>query len=104
MDYWAECVNEAFEDAGITATKEQTDTVISWVEGAHENYGMSHGHDCIPDPRDTELDNLKAAHKKEVERLENRELCYQKSVAQRRNVPVGDVYLDDYGTVRYDRR
>lgn len=42
MNYWEICIQEAFEDAGIDATKEQIDTVTSWIEGAHENYGMAH--------------------------------------------------------------
>ncbi len=44
-DYWSECISEAFEDAGITATKKQIDTVASWAEGAHENHGMATGQD-----------------------------------------------------------
>ena len=50
MDYWHECITEAFDDAGITATEEQVQVVCSWVQGAHENYGMAHGHDCITNP------------------------------------------------------
>lgn len=45
MDYWEECISEAFEDAGISATKEQLDTVVNWVDGAHENYGLATGLD-----------------------------------------------------------
>lgn len=59
MDYWEECIAQAFEDAGIKATKEQIDTVISWVEGAHDNYGMAHGHECIPNPLLSEIKELK---------------------------------------------
>lgn len=69
MDYWKECVAEAFEDAGITATKEQIDTVTSWVEGAHDNYGMSHGHDHIPNPLQQEIDQLKINIKKERDKI-----------------------------------
>lgn len=43
MDYWEHCLSEALEDAGMTATKEQLDTLASWVEGAHENYGLATG-------------------------------------------------------------
>jgi len=71
MNYWDECVKEAFEDAGIKATKDQIDIVISWVEGAHDNYGMSHGHDCIPNPLYEEIDSLKAELKKE----RNKQVC-----------------------------
>ena len=45
MDYWEECISEAFEDAGITATKEQLNIVASWVDGAHESYGLATGRD-----------------------------------------------------------
>lgn len=65
MSYWEECINEAFEDAGIKASKEQIDTVISWVEGAHENYGMAHGHDCIPNPLKEEIKVLENKLQKE---------------------------------------
>lgn len=50
MNYWEECVSEAFDDVGIKASKIQIETVASCVEGAHENYGMANGHDCIPNP------------------------------------------------------
>jgi len=98
MDYWEECIAEAFEDAGITATKEQIDTVASWVEGAHENYGMAHGYDAIPNPLESEIGELKRKHKKEMDEQEEREECYKRSVARRRNVNSSDVYLED-GTV-----
>jgi len=45
MEYWKECVMEAFEDANIIATEDQLDTVVSWVEGAHDNYSMATGLD-----------------------------------------------------------
>ena len=45
MNYWGECIREAFEDAEIVATEEQIQNVIGWVEGAHENWGMATGHD-----------------------------------------------------------
>ena len=50
MDYWHECVAEACEDAGVEVTPAQVVIIASWIEGAHENYGMAHGHDCIPNP------------------------------------------------------
>lgn len=56
MDYWKECVSEAFEDAGLEASDEQIDTVASWVEGAHDNYGMAHGHDVRRSPVETDKD------------------------------------------------
>lgn len=46
-DYWKICIEEAFEESGITATQDQIDNVAAWAEGAHENYGMAHGYDAI---------------------------------------------------------
>lgn len=69
MDYWQECVAEALEDAGIGATKEQIETVTSWVEGAHENYGMAHGHECIPNPLVQENESLKREIIKERDKV-----------------------------------
>ena len=62
---WVDCINEAFEDAGIKATNEQKNTVASWVEGKHENWGMSHGHDAIPNP----LEDVVRGLKRELEEL-----------------------------------
>jgi len=74
MDYWKECISEAFEDAGITVTEEQIGIVTSWVEGAHENYGLASGYDTIPNPENTEIKELKRLLKEERERI--RDLTY----------------------------
>lgn len=58
MNYWLECIHEAFCDAGITATQQQIEEVADTVRGAHENYGMAHGHDCIPNPLRIENERL----------------------------------------------
>lgn len=103
MDYWEECITEAFEDAGIEATKEQIDTVVAWVDGAHENYGMAFGHDAIPNPMQTEVEKLKAHIKKLEESHERCIFGIKKGVAQRRNVAPQDVHIADDGHVTYDR-
>jgi hypothetical protein len=71
MNYWEECILEAFEDAGISATDEQINIVVEWISGAHENYGMAHGYDAIPNPLITEIKNLKNELKKE----KNKTIC-----------------------------
>lgn len=68
MDYWKECISEALEDAGIKATDEQIENITGWVEGAHENYGMSHGYDAIPSPEQAEIKQLEKALAKEREK------------------------------------
>jgi len=45
MNYWEECIKESFEESGIKATDDQINNVASWVEGAHENYGLATGED-----------------------------------------------------------
>ena len=70
MDYWEDCIGEAFEDAKIVATQEQIENVASWIENAHDNFGMAHGHDCIPNPLQTEIEELKRNHQKEIEHIE----------------------------------
>jgi len=40
-DYWTECVEISFEEAGIQATAEQIEVVAGGIEGCHENYGMA---------------------------------------------------------------
>ena len=68
MDYWGECIEEAFDDAGISATKEQIQNVAGWVESAHENYGMAHGYDCISSYTSIENKQLKAELQREREK------------------------------------
>lgn len=68
-DYWEECISEAFDDAKITATDTQRDLVASWVEGAFDNYGMAHGHDCIPNPLRAEIDRVKRDLKQEQDKV-----------------------------------
>lgn len=58
MDYWEECIKIAFEEAEITATDEQISFVIGAVKGGHENYGMAHGYDCIPNPLEGQVKEL----------------------------------------------
>lgn len=65
MDYWAECISEALDDSNLQASKEQIESIAGWVEGAHDNYGQMHGHDCIPNPQTLEIEELKKELKKE---------------------------------------
>lgn len=70
MKYWHICIEEAFEEAGIKATQDQINTVVSYVEGGHENYGLATGRDCIPDHRLEEIKSLKNELKKEQSKIQ----------------------------------
>ena len=101
-DYWETCISEAFEDAGIDATTEQIGTVISWVEGCHENYSMANGHDAIPSPLDAEVKRLKAEIVKNQEKHESQLRGVRESVARRRNINVSSIHISDSGSVTYE--
>lgn len=74
-DYWTECIKEAFDDAEIVATEQQIQTVASWAEGAHENYGLATGRDVADSnligSRDSEIKELR----KKLCEEENRVRC-----------------------------
>lgn len=71
FEYWDECISVALEEAGLDATREQIELIAGQVQGAHENYGMAFGHDCIPDPSALEIKRLK----KELSREQKRSDC-----------------------------
>ena len=101
MKYWKECVSEAFDAVGIVATDEQINTVASCVEGAHDNYSLAMGHECIPNPLLPDIENLKKKIKKQEDQYERQLLGIKQGVALRRNVTVADVSIDDDGLVTY---
>jgi DnaJ-class molecular chaperone len=69
MDYWNECITEAFDDLKIKATKDQIDGVASWIEGANENYGLATGLDVasanFKSDEGLELEELKKSIEKD---------------------------------------
>jgi hypothetical protein len=66
MNYWEECISLALDEVGIVATQDQIKTIAGFVEGGHENYGMAHGHDCIPNP--VELENSRLSKALQIEK------------------------------------
>ena len=74
-DYWTECVSEAFDDAGLTATDDQIDTVASWVEGAHENYSTAMGYDVASRNYHAEQKSKFEKLEKELQREQNKRGC-----------------------------
>ena len=68
MDYWEECISEAFDEEGIVASQAQIESVAGAVCGCHENYGLAHGHEAIPNPLREELDSVKRDLKAEKDK------------------------------------
>ncbi len=60
-DYWTECLAQSLEEHGVPASPDQIANIASDVEVSHDNYGMAFGHDAIPNPVQTELDQTKVA-------------------------------------------
>ncbi len=67
--YWVDVVVDALGDANMSATKEQIDIIASWIDGAHDNYGMYSGEECIPNPLKLENERLVNALKKEKDKI-----------------------------------
>jgi hypothetical protein len=67
MNYWEEAFCVALEEANISfPPDEMLKRAAKILEGAHENYGMVHGHDCIPNP--LRLENEKLSKELALER------------------------------------
>jgi len=88
MNYWKTCIEEAVSELGIQATEQQIKDLAEWVEGSHDNYGMMHGHDCIPNPAETARKEDARRHETEMRKAEERERLLKKNIASRYNTDV----------------
>lgn len=97
MNYWIECISEAFDEAGITATDEQIKNVAECVKGAHENYSLATGEECIPNPLMVTVDELKSKCKKLESDVERERMNFKQNIAMRNHCSVNDVELTGGG-------
>ena len=58
-DYWDECVRIGFEENGIHVTDEQIVGMIECIVGSYECMDQAFGHDCIGNPMEDEVKDLK---------------------------------------------
>lgn len=49
-EYWRIFVDEVVPNLGIEMTDEQRNSLLNEIRNAHDNYGMAHGYDHIPNP------------------------------------------------------
>jgi len=103
MDYWTECISVAFGEEGITATKEQIENVAGAAEGAHENFGLATGRDCIPNPLLATVDELKRTIKQTEAAVDKANSNFRKNVAMRRRCSEHDVMLGEDGHAEISR-
>ncbi len=97
MDYWTECIESSFEEAGIVATKEQIQMVAGDVEISSENYDMYSGNAAIPNPRDADIEQLNRRIKEVEAERDKADMNFRKNVARRCNCDVSDVHIEDNG-------
>lgn len=100
MNYWVECIACSLDEHGVKATQEQIEAIAADVEVSHENFGMAHGYDCIPNPLHAEI----AERDERIKRIEKErdcaELDFKKNVAMRHNCEITDVVLTGDGHAR----
>lgn len=65
------------------------------VAGNAENYGTYSGQDCIPDPREAEIDRLKAQHKRDLTEVEAQAELFRRSVARHNGVDQSRIYINN---------
>ena len=82
-NYWKECVECALEDAMINATEKQIEIITEVVEGSFENYSMHMGYDCIPNPSDQTIKDLKK-RLDDKDEISRREMAMQEREADMR--------------------
>lgn len=72
------------------------------MEGAHNNYGMAHGHDCIPNPAQTAREEDARRHEKEMKDAREKEQLLKDNIASRYNTDVWVQVRD--GRVEVERK
>jgi len=69
-DYWRIFAEEVPSELGIALTEAQIESLAGMMEGAHENYGMAHGHDCISNPETMRADRAEKELKAERSKIQ----------------------------------
>lgn len=71
-DYYLEAIHCGAEAAGLDLTDEQAKSISESVMGAMENESLAFGRDCIPNPLESEIKQIKAAHQRDLAAQEKR--------------------------------
>jgi len=107
LNYWIEAVECALEDANKLNMFSNDDikTLAENISISAEQESMAFGTEHIPNPLETEIQNMKSKHKKEIEQYNHREFIFRKNVSDRHGpyVDPGDVYIDGNNIV-YDHK
>jgi hypothetical protein len=101
-DYWETSLSELLDDMKLSLTAEQKDELIGGIMGIAENESLACGYDCIPNPMQSEVSELKRQIREMEEKHDRQIWGIKKGVGQRRRVPPQDVHVDEDGNVEYD--
>lgn len=73
FDYWREAISCALDDNDIphSLTSDQLDTIAKDLVMSADCESQASGTECIPDPRRTEIDELK----RKLKREQTKEIC-----------------------------
>ncbi|AFU88519.1 hypothetical protein CcrSwift_gp201 [Caulobacter phage CcrSwift] len=75
-DYWLESLDASFDGEGLFdlwngIPLEKRRSIAEGIEGSFENYGMAHGHDVIPNPLRTEMDERERRYRRDTQETED---------------------------------
>jgi hypothetical protein len=96
-EYWKVSLEELLDEHGIVATEELIKDIIVVREMESEGCGYIN----IPNPENTEIQDLKNKIKQLVSEHSRQIEGIRKGVAQRRNVEPSDVSIDSDGNIIY---
>lgn len=104
LEYWMESVESAMEEIGYTNLPiEDITAMAESMIGTAEQESMMFGYDAIPNPLQTEINEITDKLERERNKAHHREYIYRKSIATRNNVNPEDVCIE-HGNVWYRRR
>lgn len=105
FEYYRESICVALDECGALSklTDEEIDEIAQAVVGSAENFSTAFGYEHIPDPRDTEIERLRARHTEEIQRHVRE--CDRAFLAACRAARVrpDEVFLNEYGYLEYRR-
>jgi hypothetical protein len=106
IDYWFEALDYALEAEGHfnSIPDDVKRKVAKSLAESAEMQGQAFGWDAIPNPENAEIAKMKKRYESKIKELEEKELNYRKSVAQRRGVELHQVYMDRDGSVMISTR
>jgi len=97
IEYWREAVSESLESVGVEATVTQINEIAKDIKISVDCMGMATGEEFIPNPADTEIEQLKKEIQTEKEMAERKLSLVVKRYARSRGLEENDIYINREG-------